>query len=272
MYSHCYTWSPNSSEEFETYVILQELQACERTTFYRILEGYQFITNSDIYPYREFIQNLYQKRMELKERKDPLQLPIKIILNSIYGKTGQSVNHEIGNLFNPVIFAFITGFCRAQLYNFVRKHDIEKDVVAFATDSVCTTKYLGVNSTTLGEFSFEKSADDVYYLQNGFYRFNGSWKQRGLGKLKKKDIEHLDTVERRGRLFIKFIEKKSQSLIQAIIQNKISDVGIIKPKTKEVNLNGDRKRLWMGKIKSIEDKIMNESLPLSLNHFNKASI
>lgn len=148
----------------------------------------------------------------------------------------------------------------------------EKDVVAFATDSVCTTKDLGINSTKLGEFSFEKNAADVYYLQNWLYRFDKKWKKRGLSKLKKKDIEHLDTVERKGRLFIKFVEKKSKSLIQAIIQNKIYEVGIIKPKTKEVNLNGDRKRLWMGKLRSIESREMNDSLPLSLNHFKKDQI
>jgi len=56
-------------------------------------------------------------------------------------------------------------------------------------------------------------------------------------------------------------------LIQAIIQNKIYEVGIIKPKTKEVNLNGDRKRLWMGKLKSMDDEIMNDSMPLLLNYF-----
>jgi len=92
------------SGEFETYVTLQELQACEGMTFYRILEGYQFIPHSDIYPYRDFIQNLYQKRLELKQENNPLQLPIKIILNSIYGKTGQSVNHKIGNLFKTEFF------------------------------------------------------------------------------------------------------------------------------------------------------------------------
>ncbi len=32
---------------------------------------------------------------------NPMQLPIKIILNSIYGKTGQKVNRIIGNFFNP---------------------------------------------------------------------------------------------------------------------------------------------------------------------------
>jgi len=101
--------------------------------------------------------------LELKEQNNPLQLPIKIILNSIYGKTRQSVNHKIGNLFNPVIFAFITGFCRAQLYDFVLKHDIEKEIVFFATDSICTRTKLDVNSTKLGDFPFDGMADDESY-------------------------------------------------------------------------------------------------------------
>ncbi|MDH3765230.1 MAG: hypothetical protein OER82_05410 [Nitrosopumilus sp.] len=72
---------------FQTYVTQAELQACESTTFYRILESYQFIHESGIYQYPDFIQKLYQKRLELKKLNHPLQLPIKIILNSIYGKT-----------------------------------------------------------------------------------------------------------------------------------------------------------------------------------------
>ena len=255
------------SGEFETYVTLAELQACESKSFYRILEGYQFITNSDIYPYREFIENLYQKRMELKQQNNPLQLPIKIILNSIYGKTGQSVNHKIGNLFNPVIFAFITGFCRAQLYNFMRKHGIERDVVFFATDSICTTKKLDVNSTKLGDFLFDNEANDVFVLQNGFYRFNGKWKQRGLGKLGTKEIEHLDTFEKDGRLYYRFNVLRNNRLRSSILQDRIKDIGKIKPETREFNLNADRKRFWLGRIESMDDGMMNESMPLSLNYF-----
>jgi len=251
------------SGEFETYCTLAELQACESKTFYRILESYQFITNSDIYPYRDFIQNLYQKRMELKEQNNPLQLPIKIILNSIYGKTGQCVNHKIGNLFNPVIFAFITGFCRAQLYDFVRKNDIERDVVFFATDSICTRKKLDVNSSKLGDFSCDNEADDVFALQNGFYRFNVKWKQRGLGKLNGKEIEQLDTFEKNGRLYYSFVVNRNNRLRSSIIQNKIGDIGKIKPETREFNLNADRKRFWLGRIESMNDGIMNESVPLS---------
>ena len=210
--------------------------------------------------------------MELKEQNNPLQLPIKIILNSIYGKTGQSVNHKIGNLFNPVIFAFITGFCRAQLYDFVRKYDIEKDVVFFTTDSICTTKKLDVNSTVLGDFSFDNEANDVFVLQNGFYRFNDSWKQRGLGKLGTREIEHLDTFEKDGRLYYRFNVLRSNRLRSSIIQDRIKDIGKIKPTTREFNLNADRKRFWLGKIESMDDNIMNESMPLSLNHFTKSKI
>ncbi|GKS67407.1 hypothetical protein YTPLAS73_09540 [Nitrosarchaeum sp.] len=254
------------SGEFETYVTLQELLVCEKS-FYKILEGYQFIPNSEIYPYADFISKLYQKRLELKQQNNPLQLPIKIILNSIYGKTGQSVNHKIGNMFNPVIFAFITGFVRAQLYSFVKKYGLEKEVVFFATDSICTRKKLDINSTVLGEFSFDGMDDDVFVLQNGFYRFNGKWKQRGLGKLGTREIEHLDTFEKNGRLYYSFVVNRNNRLRSSILQNKISDIGKIKPETREFNLNADRKRFWLGRIESMDDKIMNESIPICFNHF-----
>ncbi|MCA9828003.1 MAG: hypothetical protein KC444_06390 [Nitrosopumilus sp.] len=59
----------------------------------------------------------------------------------------------------------------------MHKNGIEKDVVFFATGSICTTKKLDVNSTVLGEFSFDNEANNVFVLQNGFYRFNDKWKQ-----------------------------------------------------------------------------------------------
>lgn len=254
------------SGKFETYVTLDELKACDNEVDYQILDSWQFIPKSNYYPYKRFIENLYNKRLELKKKKDPLQLPIKIILNSIYGKTGQKVNRVIGNLFNPVIFTSITGKTRAQLYRFVMDNGIEKDIVAFATDSVCVTRKLDFDSTKLGNFSLADFATDVYYLQNGIYRFNGKWKQRGFGKLESKDIEHLDTMERDGRLYYKLKLIRSTRLRTSIIQNKLSEIGKIKPITREINLNADRKRFWLGELKSVEDKECNESMPISLSH------
>jgi len=37
--------------------------------------------------------------------------------------------------------------------------------------------------------------------------------------------------------------------------------------TREINLNADMKRFWLGRIESMDDGIMNESMPLSLDYF-----
>ena len=203
------------SGKFITYCTLQELQVIDDVS-YTILDSVQFVPHTKKKPYKKFINNLYNKRLELKRNKDPMQLPLKIILNSIYGKTGQIVNGRVGGLFNPVIFAYITGFTRAMLYQFMKKHQLENHVVAFATDSVCTTKKLNVNSQKLGGFSFETSGNDCYFLQNGFYRINDKWKKRGIGKYKGKKIEHLDTVQREGKVFRIYHELRVGRLIAVL--------------------------------------------------------
>ena len=54
--------------------------------------------------------------------------------------------------------------------------ETQKNVVSFATDSIITTEKLDVNSSELGGFALENTANDVYVLQNGIYRFNKSSK------------------------------------------------------------------------------------------------
>jgi hypothetical protein len=261
------------SGRFKTYVTLDELRACEDDSYYRILNSWQFVSNDpDSHPYKEFIEELYRKRRELKDSNDPLQLPIKTIMNSIYGKTGQKVNRVIGNLFSPVIFASITGSTRAQMYRFVIDKDLEDDVVSFATDSICTTKDLDLKSSRLGDFSLDRRGDDVYYLQNGIYRFNGKWKLRGVGSTGGKTVEHIETIEKAGRLYLVLTPTRSASLRECIIQNRIQDIGKIRPIRRLVNLNADRKRLWLDRLKSLDDGVCNDSMPISLNYFTKEEI
>jgi hypothetical protein len=213
----------------------------------------------------KFIQSLYQKRQKLKQENNPLEQPIKIILNSIYGKTGQKINGVMGNLFNPVMFAYITGYTRAKLYEFVTKNHLEQEIVAFATDSICTIRKLNMDSKRLGDFSYDGESPDTFYLQNGVYRFNGKWKQRGLGRLGSKEIEHLDTFERDGKLFYQFNVLRNNRLRSSILSDRIQDIGKIVQITREVNLNADRKRLWLGTLESIDQKECNESMSISLN-------
>ena len=258
--------------QFITYCTLAELRAYDEPKHYKILESFQYLDNNPVYPYKEFIESIYNKRLEFKNQNNPLQLPLKIILNSIYGKTAQRVGNKIGNLFSPVIASSITGNTRAMLYDFVQKHGIEKNVVSFATDSIITTKKLNIDSTKLGDFSYDNSGDDVYVLQNGIYRFNGKWKKRGIGNLGNKQIEHLDTIEKNDQLYQVMKVLRVNRLRTAILNNSIEEIGKFKTVERLVNLNADRKRQWFEKLTDINDKKMIDSLPLSLSFLDKNSL
>jgi len=65
---------------------------------------------------------------------------------------------------------------------------------------------------------------------------------------------------------------RSSRLRSSILQDRLSDIGKIKTFEKEVNLNADMKRFWLGEIESIDSRIMNESVPISLNYFTKSEI
>ena len=118
-----------------------------------MLESYQYFDDSPVYPYKEFIESIYKKRMQFKNDDNPLQLPLKVILNSIYGKTAQRVGNKIGNLFSPVIASTITGMTRAMLYEFVQKQRIEDDVVSFAPSiyscTLCSQSNLNQKNGTI---------------------------------------------------------------------------------------------------------------------------
>ncbi len=247
--------------EFETFVTLEELKSVtgDPKIKYKILDSYQFIPNQNCqYPFRKFLSEQYEKRMKLKQEKNPLERAIKIILNSVYGKTAQRVNNQMGNLFNPIITSYITGFARAQLYRFVKDNKLEKDVVAFATDSVaCRKKILGLDSKKLGGMKLDKEAHDVYFLSNGFYRFNGVWKNRGIGydTEKKVEIEHQDTkIDKKGQLYISVKTTKTMHIKSGIIYDKLDKIGVIEEYEKKINLNSDMKRYWFSDLESLNDK------------------
>lgn len=259
------------SGKFQTYCTLNELKVSKKKC-YSILDSWQYFDDNPYYPYKKFVETIYNKRLELKNQNNPMQLPLKVILNSIYGKTAQRVKGRIGNLFCPVIASTITGTTRAMLYDFVIKHKIERETVSFATDSIITTKKITINSDQLGSFALENSGSDVYVLQNGIYRFNGNWKKRGIGNLGTKQIEHIDTIEKDGKLYQVLKILRSGRLRTSILSNNISDIGKFTIIERRVNLNADQKRLWFENIKDVNDRKLIDSTALSFNFFNKDDI
>lgn len=73
-------------------------------------------------------------------------------------------------------------------------------------------------------------------------------------------------------LYYKYKVLRDTKTRSAILQNKIPEIRKFRPVIKEINLNADRKRIWLGRIESIDSKIMNESMPISFNIFKKEEI
>jgi hypothetical protein len=258
--------------KFEAFVTLAELQmvAGDSNIEYKILDSWQFVPEGKPrYPFRQFIREQYAKRLALKEKKDPLERAVKVILNSIYGKLAQRTNGVMGNLFCPAIAAFVTGYARARLYTFVRQHGLDNDVVAFATDSIATRKPVpDLDSVGLGEMKLDKHADDALYVSNGYYRFNGCWKQRGVGydREKKVDIEHLDTiVSNDGQLHVLVQTTRNTHIRSGILRGKLENVGKIEVYRKKIGLNSDKKRFWLNDLTSLHEKRSCDSVPLHIN-------
>ena len=82
----------------------------------------------------------------------------------------------------------------------------------------------------------------------------------------------METVERNGKLYYKLSMLRSIRLRSSIIQDCLSEIGRIKQVTREINLNADRKRLWLGRIESVDAQICNDSMPISLNYFDLKQI
>jgi len=263
--------------KFKTFVTLDELKMVDGDPKikYTILESYQFIPNKNCnYSFKKFIEEQYKRRMKLKKEENHLERAIKIILNSIYGKTAQRTNRMMGNLFNPVIASSITGFVRAQLYRFMKEHNLENDVVAFATDSIAIQRKLPIldKNEVLGEMKLDKSGFDVIFLSNGFYLFNGVWKKRGIGfdNEKRQEIEHMDSkIDKDGNFYIKVKTTKTTHIKSGILFNKLQDVGKIEEYEKKINLNSDKKRFWLSELKSLNNRTFCDSVAMPIDLVGK---
>ena len=255
---------------FITRVTLPELQGCPNPNWYKILSSEQFIPKTDYKPFKKIIESLYAERQKLKRKGDSSEYILKIIMNSMYGKFGafNKTNMTIGTMFFPPIFAAITGSTRAKLYEFAISNSLERDVVAFATDSITLTKKLDLPETKeLGKFTLKEIASDTFYVQNGISRKDRTWKERGLGTIKGKRVNWHKTLLRNGIVYAMIKVLRNTRLKSAIKFKKTDSIGDLKETERELNLNADRGRFWESRITSTRMRTHNDSIPISMNHF-----
>lgn len=120
-----------------------------------------------------FTERVYRERKRMG--KDGPGIVLKLALNSLYGKTVQSIG--MPKYANPIWGSFITAHCRTAIQDFIHGSPLcaeghcGQDVLMIATDSVCSTRErpdVTVGSE-LGEWSCEEHPSGMFLVQPGLY-------------------------------------------------------------------------------------------------------
>jgi len=164
------------------------------TEFLTIEEWTEFIPGNDEKPYA-FVAELYKMRREAKDARvyDIVEKAIKLAINSLYGKTAQTVGGEKGEppkCVCPYYAAAITTNCRARLMQAALLAPYS--IVSFMTDGIISTRELKElprakdsrrKDIELGDWEFDKKTGGFFFM-SGWYTFfggNGKTKPRTRG-------------------------------------------------------------------------------------------
>lgn len=273
--------------KFQTFTTNNELKiALEK---YEIdlhdINGYYFVADErKDTNFNKIIKEMYKQRLN---QKDEGQKQIyRIIINSLYGKTAQTKPVPT-SFFSPVVCSYITGKCRAMLLEAVSK--TKDKTIAFATDAVFSESPIKVKVSKekiLGDWSFEFHRDFTIFM-SGIYSFSyydhedkKAWlrktRSRGFkincirddGTKYKLDLESSDIIEDRknNKYFIKIKYLLPNTISASVNSNKIGieKIGKFDEKEKELDINGDRKRLWFESMKTLNAQQSSSCLNVSL--------
>lgn len=123
----------------------------------------------------EYVQDIYLERLRMG--KNDRGMVLKLLLNSKYGKTVQSIGRP--KYSNPIWGSFITAWCRSQIQAFIHtspfclsgEHRCGREILMIATDSICTwlPRTDIEESKDLGGWSNEYHPGGMFLVQPGLY-------------------------------------------------------------------------------------------------------
>jgi len=154
----------------------------------QILEAYVF-EDDGTYPF-DWVAEAYDRRAEWKRAGNPSQMALKLMLNSMFGKTAQRVGWErtgSAPTWHQLEWAgFITSHARAKLFRAMIEAHSKDALLGVETDGIFTRAPLDLDiGEGLGQWECEEY-DGMIYLQSGFYhkQRGDSWvnKYRGFDK------------------------------------------------------------------------------------------
>jgi hypothetical protein len=252
----------------------------------KVHKSYYYTENCS--PFKKYVNDLYEMRKVMKAENNPMEIVVKLLMNSLYGKFGQkfidkdnyipmkqvtvemleSFKHyeRIGNFMrvvkdneNPSSFTipiwalYITSYARLKLYDYI---SIAEPLYC-DTDSIMTFESLE-DSRELGKMKLEMRIKEGIIVKPKFYALisddNKEYvKIKGVSsKMVFKDFTEL--LVKRKVSYEKFT-KFREALRRGMLINEIQDI------MKELSLE-DNKRLWNDTFSILR---LQESEPINLN-------
>lgn len=128
--------------------------ACHKSATFEIIDGWFFLFDSTIKPYKAAIEKIYNTRLE---GDADMAYLAKRIGHGISGKLDQSnADGTLGELYNPILAAMTRSRCRIAVADFIHNLAIQDSVIAVTVDSVLTDRELGIEvSGKLGGWRYE---------------------------------------------------------------------------------------------------------------------
>jgi hypothetical protein len=230
---------------------------------FRIGEWFYLKDDAEQYPFRKFVHHYYKMKSKAPDGSVS-RWASKTQLNSIFGKTRQSVNNKAGKLWNAFYAATITGNCRAQLAEILRMNDysavqLATDGVFFQTDDLVDVPNRPLPATgNLGQWELENRGEFLC-LGSGIYSMRDSnyvkTRFRGTASYFLRGNNLFDFCEENEDYFsVSRTVRKPFSAKEARARGDMSKMNVFRPVKISMTVQGDsEKRLWERRPEMFKD-------------------
>ena len=238
------------------YFTKEELEALKGYGSYKIIGGAEFWPTELIYPFKDAIEILYEKKRNTPKSAYQYAL-YKKIMNSLYGCFYEKIKQtdgtfKAGLLFNPVYASLICANTRLELWR--KGCEYGKGCVSMATDGLLIKGALDVEDTKeLGAWGFD-GIGDTTILRSGIYAIGDTMKQRCVIKAKTYRTPHgsFDNLFDYIRQFPDFkrypvLNHRPYHMRECMIHNKMrtkEDINVFTDSELAFDLNTDVKRIF----------------------------
>ena len=227
------------------YVVDDEIAMLKDVYKVKVVGGWEGFGDNVRYPFRDFVEKLYQNKADYKNKNQMMYDAVKKVLNGFYGKNIQRVDGKIGNCFNPIYAAKTTASCRRQIWEAIKDH--QQEVIGIQTDSCMMTEEIDLDlGDGLGQWGRDVYSEGIFLL-SGVYEMEGKKKKtkiRGYeSSLRLKDM----LLEKPEANAIEVMNEKPLHLKQALGYRRwaVEQTNQFIEEIKTISCAYDDKRVWV---------------------------